>query len=166
MKKYLTILALLCSTFAQAQEWVSRDSVSTILSSTDIDSIYFIFPAGLLPKMMASDTTKASVPYIAPPSFVRMAGDMDLWIDRTAIAGVADSLRGWYKVIDPFTGRPARNDSSFFLGSASLFADPTSTSRYSITLPASFGVFFMFQQADEDSVNIVTRITAKISYTQ
>ncbi len=165
MKKRLLLCAFLAWPFlAEAQQWVNRDSCGTWLKGTDIDTVYFIFPNVPLSKIMASDTTKNGVTLYKPPSFVRMAGDFDLWLDRLNHVGTADSFKVWYKLVDPFSGRLARNDSTFIVGSASAFANFTSTSRYSITLPTCFGFGVIIRQAD--TTLDTTRVLLKLAYSQ
>lgn len=166
MKKSLLVFALIAWPFlADAQEWVNRDSVGTILNNADTDTMLFVFSDGTLPKTIASDTTKNGRRAMVPPSFARIAGNVDLWFDRSNLSGTPDSFRVWYKVVDPFSGRLARNDSTFILASASTYANFTSTSRYSITLPVCFGFALVIQQGDL-SGNRKTRVVAKVVYSQ
>ena len=163
MKKYL-VLFLLWPFLANAQEWVLRDSVSTRLVGLDIDTVIYVFPTSPFAQKMQSDTTKAGVTAWRPPSFIRAAGDLDLWLDRTNVVGTADSFKLYYKPIDPYTGRPARNESTFVLGSSTTFANFTSTSRYAVTLGAGFGIAFIIRQGDT-SID-TTRVFTKLVYSQ
>lgn len=164
-KKFLIFLFLVWPFLAQAQDWVVKDSVGTILNNADIDTILYVFPNGPLPRSMASDTTKGGVTALKPAEFIRAAGNFDLWLDRTDLAGTPDSFRVWVKAIDPFSGRLARNDSTFILATASTFANFTSTSRYSITLPVGFGIGIVIQQGDL-SGSRRTRVVTKLVYSQ
>lgn len=166
MKKSFLIFVLIVWPFlCQAQEWVVKDSAGTILNNADIDTILCVFSNGPLPRMIAMDTTKAGRTAIRPPDFIRAAGDVDLWLDVANLSGTPDSLRGWIKAVDPFSGRLSRNDSTFFLATASTFANPTSTSRYAITLSVCMGFAIVLQQGDLAGSRI-KRVVAKIAFSQ
>ncbi len=168
MKKYLLFVMLVIWPFlVNAQEWVTQDSAGTILSGlSDKDTILVVFSAGLLPKQIAMDTTKNARTANRPPDFVRAAGDCDLFLDRLNMTGTADSFRVYYKIVHPHTGRLARNDSTFILGTASTFANFTSDSRYTITLPVCKGFALVLQKGDGGTPGNRTRVVATVVFSQ
>lgn len=165
IRKIILSIGLLVSTGWAQDRYVLKDSLYNILNNADIDSMYWMLPTAAIPAQshMTSDTTKARRIAAAPPEFSRASGSFDLWTDRTNLSGTADSFKVYYFPVQPWTGRPAKNDSTFLVGGSSTFGNIVSGYRYSIQVNPLFGIFLVVRQGD---VAARTRVRTTLVYTQ
>lgn len=173
MKTTIRMIVLVLGLVSQGQaqdRYVLRDSLMSILSNTDIDTLIWLFSPSAVPAQSSftSDTTKANRTALIPPSYARSAGSFDLWLNRHNLSNAADSFRVYYFTVDPFSGRPAINDSTFVIGTASTFATiPGSRNRgarYTISINPNFGVWLVIRQGDLTPVR--TKVRATLIHTQ
>ena len=165
IRKIAILLCSLASVSWAQDRYVISDSLFMILTNADIDSGYFLLPTAAIPATshMTSDTTKAARRWAKPPGFSRVSGSFDLWLDRSNLSGTADSFRVYYLPVQPWTGRPARNDSTFLVGTATTFGNIVSGYRYTITVNPLFGIYLIVRQGD---VAARTRVRQTLVYTQ
>lgn len=163
-KILIALLLFVPALFAQ-DRYVLSDSLDTQLADTDLDTAYFYFPIGALPRKLAGDTTKAARTHYTPPAVSRQSGYYYVHINRTNIAGTADSFRVAYYPVHPTRGVITTNDVTYILGSASTYADITDGNGYDITLPPCKGVAFVVTQGNLVTGD-TTNVTLHLSYTQ
>lgn len=169
IRKIILLLCLASTGYAQ-DRFVLRDSTRTILNNADTDTVVFLFTPTQIPAQthMFSDTTRPAITAYIPPNYARTAGSFDLWLNRHNLSGAADSFRVYYFHVDPWSGRPAVNDSTFIVGSASTFANILGSkdrgARYSISLNPNHGLWLVIRQGDLTAVR--TKIRTTLVHTQ